>query len=232
MSTVDRLAGEFIEAGVRIDREPGRLDTPGEGYGFRCFDPDGRLLEISADVTPRAARQLDEGESIPVRISHVVINSPDLAATKRFYEERLGFVLRDWLGDFMCFLQIGPDHHVLAITAAPHVSFNHVSFEMRGLDEFLRGTGRLTRNGIRPVWGPGRHGPGNNTFSYFVDPAGNVAEYTHGLQQIADPSSYPVRTWDPGPEESDLWGTAGPFEEYLPYALGVPDPLVWTASPV
>lgn len=230
--TVDRLAAEFIETGVRIDREPARLDIPGGGYGFRFFDPDGRLVEISADVTPRDARELDEGESIPVRVSHVVINSPNLAMTRQFYEDRLGFVLRDWLGDFMCFLQAGIDHHLLAITAAPHVSFNHVSFEIRGLNEYLCGTGRLIYGGIRPAWGPGRHGPGNNTFSYFVDPASNVAEYTYGMLQIPDPESYPVKTWSPSPEESDQWGTAGPFEEYLPYALGTPDSLIWTPSPV
>ncbi len=30
----------------------------------------------------------------------------------------------------------------------------------------------------------GRHGPGNNVFSYFIEPNGFVAEYTTELDQI------------------------------------------------
>lgn len=231
VATVDRLAAEFIKADVRIDRLPGTLNSPGGGYGFRCFDPDGRLLEISADVTPRAARTLDEGESIPVKISHIVLNSPKLDVTRRFYEERLGFSLRDRIADFMYFLYVGVDHHVMAITNAPHASFNHVAFEMRGLNEFLLGHGRLARQGIRPVFGPGRHGTGDNTFDYFVDPAGNLAEYTQGLLQIPDPASYPLKTWGFTPQEMDQWGTSGPHDEFVAAAVGSPDPLPWTSSP-
>ena len=230
-ATVDRLASEFIAANVTIDREPGALDTPGGGYGFRFFDPDGKLVELSADVRPGPSRALEPGEAIPQGLSHFVLNSPDVPATKAFYEQRLGFELSDWLGDFMCFLRVGPLHHVLAISAAPHSSLNHVAFEMRGLEEYLRGTGKLIRAGTRPVWGPGRHGPGNNTFSYFVDPNGFVSEYTSELQVI-DETDWKPEVWDTGAEKSDLWGTAGPFEEFLPYALNEPDRLIWTPSPV
>jgi catechol 2,3-dioxygenase-like lactoylglutathione lyase family enzyme len=230
-ATVDRLASELATAAVRIDREPQTLDTPGGGYGFRAFDPDGRLLEISADVEGRVARTLEPGEAIPRGLSHIVINSPDISVTRAFYQERLGFAVSDWLADFMCFLRIDDMHHVLAITSAPHSSLNHVAFDMRGLDEYLRGTGKLIRAGIRPVWGPGRHVPGNNTFSYFVDPNGFVAEYTSELERI-DPDSWVPHVYGTGPEESDQWGTGGPFEEFLPHAINEPDRLIWTPSPI
>jgi len=103
---------------------------------------------------------------------------------------------------------------------------------MRGLDEYLKGTGRLMRAGVRPVWGPGRHGPGNNTFSYFVDPNGNVCEYTSELQQICSDEAWESRVWPPGPLESDQWGTGGLMEEFLPFAIGAPDRALWTPSPV
>ena len=35
-------------------------------------------------------------------------------------------------------------------------------------------------------WGPGRHGPGNNAFNYFIDPFGVVIEYTAEVEQIDD----------------------------------------------
>ena len=56
--SVDALAERLIAADVRIDREPAELDTPGGGYGFRFFDPEGRLVEVSSDVAQREARPL------------------------------------------------------------------------------------------------------------------------------------------------------------------------------
>ena len=75
-ATVDTLATELGQAGVRLAREPAVLDTPGGGYGFRCFDPDGRVLEISADVARRTFRVLEYRESIPQKLSHVVFYTP------------------------------------------------------------------------------------------------------------------------------------------------------------
>lgn len=38
-AAVDRLAEDLARAGVRFASEPGPLQTPGGGYGFRFFDP-------------------------------------------------------------------------------------------------------------------------------------------------------------------------------------------------
>src|SRR5690606_39021487 len=73
---VDAFAERLAAAGVRLVSEPGTLQTPGGGYGFRFFDVDGRTVEISSDVAPRAHRKIEEREAIPVRLSHVVVNSP------------------------------------------------------------------------------------------------------------------------------------------------------------
>ena len=60
-------------------------------------------------------------------------------------------------------------------------------------------------------WGPGRHGPGDNAFNYFVGPFDVVIEYTAEVQQIDDsyqtgqPSDW---TWPPG--RVDQWGISAP----------------------
>lgn len=71
---VDTLASQLLGAGVRLISEPGQLTTPGGGYGFRFFDVDGRTLEVSAEVAARTHRRIEEQESIPVRLSHVVLS--------------------------------------------------------------------------------------------------------------------------------------------------------------
>ena len=137
--------------------------------------------------TIRRHRPIEAGESIPVRLSHVVINSPKPDETRAFYERHLGFRLSDTLmhprmGDMMWFMRINAWHHSLAIARGPHPSLHHASFEMRDIDSYMRGTGRLLRAGVEKIWGPGRHMAGNNTFSYFLDPHGNTIEYTTELE--------------------------------------------------
>ena len=53
---VDTLAGQLAAAGVRLVTEPGSLQTPGGGYGFRFFDHEGRTVEVSSGVAVRASR--------------------------------------------------------------------------------------------------------------------------------------------------------------------------------
>lgn len=232
-AAVDRLASELAAAEVRFVSEPGPLQTPGGGYGFRFFDPDGRVVEVSSDVAPRPYRQLEERESIPVKLSHVVLNTPDLPRLQAFYEQKLGFRLSDWLMNFMCFLRCNPSHHSLALVQGPYPSLHHVSYELRGIDEYMRGSGRLIRAGHTPLWGPGRHGAGDNTFTYFLDPNGNVAEYSTELEQILDEDGWKPQVWTLEPEKADQWGTAGPPTERLFAAShNDPDPGLWTPAPV
>lgn len=230
---VDAVADRMAKAGVRIDRVPGPLSTPGGGYGFRFFDCDARLMEMSANVAERPVVELDPKLDVPRKLSHVVLNSPDPVNTMKFYCDHLGMRLSDWLTDLMCFLRCGKQHHVMAISRGPHSSLNHISFEMGSLDLYMRGTGRMMRfSGRKPIWGPGRHGAGDNAFSYFFDPAGNIVEYTTELEPV-DEDTWQVRTFEASPEASDLWGTGGsPFDEMIPSSLKMVDEGVGKSVPV
>src|SRR5687768_8185433 len=217
---VDILAAQVAADGVQLVSEPGTLQTPGGGYGFRFFDNDGRTVEISSDVAVRQHRRIEEGESIPVKLSHVVINSPNPEATVAFYEKHLSFALSDTLhsphmGEVMWFMRTNPAHHSLAIARCPHVSLHHASFEMRGIDEYMRGSGRLMRAGVEKVWGPGRHLAGNNTFTYFLDPHGNTIEYTTELEELDEDTWHPHLYDFSDLTVSDQWGTANPMTEFV-----------------
>lgn len=237
-SDVDTLALQLSRAGVRLVREPGAMATPGGGYGFRFFDNEGRTVEVSADVALRAHRRIEERESIPVRLSHVVVNSADPEGTVAFYERHLAFALSDVLthphmGDMMWFLRCNDWHHSFAVARCPHPSLHHASFELRGIDEYMRGSGRLMRAGVEKLWGPGRHKAGNNTFSYFLDPQGNTVEYTTELERLDED------TWHPGvhdftdPEVADQWGTANAMNEFVATkSFNDPDKGLFVAPPV
>src|ERR671926_401166 len=107
---VDTLAEQLLAGGVQLISQPGKVETPGGGYGFRFFDVDGRTIEVSTDVEVRQHRAIEEGEAIPVRISHAVMNSNDPNATRDWYTNVLGFKLSDTLwgahmGEMMHFLR-------------------------------------------------------------------------------------------------------------------------------
>ena len=235
---VDTLAQQVAADGVTLVSEPGTLQTPGGGYGFRFFDNEGRTVEVSADVAVRQHRKIEEGESIPVRLSHVVVNSADPDSTRAFYEKHLGFALSDTLmhprmGEMMWFMRVNAWHHSMAIARGPHPSLHHASFEMRGIDEYMRGTGRLLRAGVEKIWGPGRHLAGNNTFSYFLDPHGNTVEYTTELDLIDEDTWHPHMYDFSDPEVSDQWGTANQMNEFVAQrSFNDPDKGLFVAPPV
>jgi hypothetical protein len=87
----------------------------------------------------------------------------------------------------------------------------------------------MVRAGYRNLWGPGRHGPGDNTFSYFHAPDGFVVEYTTALLEVDEQAWVPSR-WEGDGPEADQWGTAGPIDEFIPAAVGQPDPGLWLPS--
>jgi len=237
VADVDALAEGLIARGVQLAAEPGPLATEGGGYGLRFFDLDGRTIEVSAGVATRPHRKVEEGESIPVRLSHVVLNGTDPDRTARWYTETLGFQLSDTLagpemGTVMNFMRCNPRHHSVAFARGPHVSLHHVSFELRGIDEFMRGTGRALRAGTRLVWGPGRHLAGSNTFAYFLDPQHNTVEYTTELQELDEDAWHPHIYDMHDPLVQDQWGTAQPMSELIAReSFNDPDPGLFTAPP-
>jgi catechol 2,3-dioxygenase-like lactoylglutathione lyase family enzyme len=235
-AAVDSMAAQLASNGVQLTSEPGDLQSPGGGYGFRFFDPDGRTVEISADVATRPFRVLEARESIPRKLSHVVLNSPDPRRCVDFYADRLGFKLSGWLESWFGFLRCTPDFHSLAFVQAPHANLNHVSFEMRGYDEYMRGVGRALQNGVPMYWGIGKHTPADSTFAYFRDPSGFTSEYSAPQEMIVDDSVYQPRTWLDS-ENKDEWGTARtqnvPEDRaMLARPAGPPDPGLWIAPPV
>lgn len=206
---VDRAAESLDGVGVALLSEPGPLDGPGSGYGLRIADLEGRVVELSTAMEAVAPQTLGP---TPTKLAHVVLNTVDIDAARAWWSEVLGFRVSDWSEHQMVFLRCNADHHSIAFNQADKTSVNHVAYEVPSLDDFMTSLGRLNHAGHRPGWGPGRHGPGNNAFAYFVDPAGMVPEVTAEVQQV-DEACWVPRVWRRVPELSDLWGTAGPPSE-------------------
>jgi catechol 2,3-dioxygenase-like lactoylglutathione lyase family enzyme len=181
---------------IRLLSQPRELTDPGGGYAAALADPDGRVVELSAAVS-----EVDPAAGVatvrPVKLSHVVLNSARGDAFSRLLVDALGFRLADEM-PHMRFYRCSADHHSIAVTNAPYASLNHIAFEVPSCDDVLRGIGNMTAHGFETVWGPGRHGPGNNVFGYFAAPNRQVIEYTAEVEQIPPGADPPARMWLPG----------------------------------
>jgi len=205
---LDDIARAAPAAGGRIVRPVAAAADPAGGQAVAIADPHGRVFEVV--YGDRVAAGSEARKDRPIRLAHVVLNSHDVPATQRFCEETLGFRLADRTRN-MAFMNCDRDHHSLAIADADNDALNHIAFLMPDLDSVMRGGGRMKDAGFAIEWGPGRHGPGDNAFNYFVDPFGVVIEYTAEVQQIDE--HYRVGSpddwkWPPG--RVDHWGISAP----------------------
>jgi catechol 2,3-dioxygenase len=223
---VDALHAKAKAFGAKVDGPPAELPaSAGGGYGFRFSSPEGHVLNIAADVARHP--NLVNDRSKPVKLSHVVLNTARIADQTAFFVDLLGFRLSDST-HMMDFIRCSADHHSIALARAEGPSLNHMAYEMANMDGLMRGAGRLKQNGFNIEWGVGRHGPGDNVFSYFIEPNGFVTEYTTEIQQI-DESEHVVGTpeyWAAFPMRPCRWGMGGHPSNRLRVAMGgelIPD---------
>lgn len=178
----------------------------GGGFGFSIKAPEGQIFTI---LTEGAARVLEHLDAAPTKLSHLVFNSAKIDQMTEFFIDVLGFKLSDETAP-MKFIRCSADHHSVALAKGDGPSINHIAFEMPDVDALMSGSGRLRREGYNIEWGVGRHGPGNNIFSYFIEPNGFVVEYTTGMQQI-DEATYKPETaayWSSFPKRPCRWEMA------------------------
>ena len=207
-AALDAVAAAAAAAGGRVESRGAAADPAG-GQSLVVVDADGRRFQV---VYGDRRRQADEppAPDQPLRLAHAVLNSHAVESSRSFIEQALGFVLADRTR-IMAFLNCNEDHHSLALGDTDNDALNHVAFLMPSLDAVMRGGGRMGDAGHAIQWGPGRHGPGNNAFNYFIDPFGIVIEYTAEVEQIDDhyavggPADW---TWPPG--RVDQWGISAP----------------------
>ena len=174
-------------------------DDAAGGHRIVICDTDGRRFEIVHGDARRTADDPPANDQ-PQRLAHAVLNTHGVDATIRFMEQALSFVLADRTR-IMAFMNCDHDHPTIALGISDNDALNHIAFVLPSVDAVMRGGGRMRDAGHGIEWGPGRHGPGNNAFNYFIDPFGVVIEYTAEVAQIDDdyrPRGPSEWQWPPG----------------------------------
>ncbi len=213
-AAVDGLHARVQGLGVSGVSPPAPQERPGGGYGFSFLHPDGWKFTVSSDVATHADTK--DARDRPRCLSHVALNSERAEESSAFVVETIGFRLSDRT-DAIDFLRCDGNHHSLAFVRLGAPSVHHVSYEMPSFDALMRGVGRMKEMGYPLEWGVGRHGPGDNIFSYFVEPHGFMNEYTTEMEQVDD-ATYKTGTpeqWRRPANRMDQWGFSDPPSEAM-----------------
>jgi len=166
--------------------------------------PDVLVLEEPSTGTPLHLMTAQDPSGVgdypplrPTKLGHVAAFTPALDPMQSFYQDLLGFKWSDTVGDFFVFLRCNADHHAANFMASTKFQgMHHVAYEMRDPNHLIAMLDHLAKNDYRLHWGPGRHGPGHNLFTYHRDPDGHVIELFTQIDVVHDEAK---GYWEPRP---------------------------------
>jgi catechol-2,3-dioxygenase len=190
----------------RLDRAGVRWSAAGDevlGDAIRVAGPEGFMFEIYVGM-PHRELPVQRAGVRPNRFGHVTLRSEAPSTMRDFLCEVLDFRVSDAVaGGF--FLRCNVDHHGLGVLPGPG-QLHHHAWEVSSVADVARLCDRVHECGLRVLWGPVRHGAGNNIAAYFADPAGIVVEYYTDMERIYDDADFVLREWDTDREDwVSLW---------------------------
>lgn len=200
VETLDQLEARLPAAGVQV---LGREEEPGIERALRIVVTGGHVIKLFAGMQTVADEPV--GADRPLKFEHVSLNLRDLGGIEKTLSGELGFALSDRVGPMLSWLHCDTDHHGVALSRFPASRLHHYAWAFADFESLGRTADRAAAAGAKLVYGPGRHGPGNNHFIYFKDPDGFLIECCSELAQLGPGSTYELgRKWTVG--EVNLWG--------------------------
>jgi catechol 2,3-dioxygenase-like lactoylglutathione lyase family enzyme len=213
------LTARLHERGIEVVSTS--VEEAGLKQAVRFRGPEGHVFEVFAGMDCNEPDFTSRG--VPTRrFGHPTITCENTHAARDLFADVLDFRLSDEIGDgLLFFLRCNPEHHGIGIQrGAP--GLNHYAWNVENLATLGLLGDTLAKNGGRFIWGPGRHGAGNNLFTYHFDPAGAVVEYYADLYHVWDEDTYVPGTWSLDDHHGqNMWGPTTPqelIEAYTPLA--------------
>lgn len=221
---VEAVAARAAAAGLPIlSRRP---SLPAIERSVTFATTEGHVFEVHAPMPQdRPARYIGAGAH-PRCIDHVNFTAEDPARFVAEVSAACGLLLSERTsGHEISWLRAADGrHHTIAVVKGPS-GVHHISWEFASFDDFRRLADALSVDDRRLVWGPGRHGAGDNLFLYYHDTAGFLIECIAEMEVILD-DDRPARVVDPGEGLSNWkvvnqWGALPPrawIEHFNPCA--------------
>jgi catechol 2,3-dioxygenase-like lactoylglutathione lyase family enzyme len=210
-AALDALAAALGDHDIPIlSEEP---QERGVARAVRFRGPAGHVLEVFTGMSSDGIVHTGRGVQ-PRKFGHPMLACEDPGATVDLFLDVLGFRLSDDVGDgTLVFMRCNVDHHGMGVGRGPRAGLNHYAWGVENLATLGLLGDVLAHNGGRFLWGPGRHGAGQNLFTYHFDPAGFIVEYYADVYQVWDERTYVPGHWSlDDPRFQNLWGPGAPRE--------------------
>lgn len=217
-----------VEALERAGRGIGWIEGDvGHGPAFRFHDPDGHVLEIyfeserylaPEDRAPALSNQPERhparGASVQ-RLDHVNLLSLDVAVSRTFATDELGFLLSELLvlpdgPELGAWLRTTSKSYDLTYTVDPagiRDRLHHVAFAVETREDVLRAADVFIENDVFIEAGPAKHDIGQTFFVYAYEPSGNRIEVCSGGFLVFAPDFQPVVWTHQDGERGQAWNT-------------------------
>ena len=173
---------------------------------FSVEDPDKNVICFGV-LKDKSTASLN---GIHAPLQHLTFASEDVVSFQNFYENKLGFQVTDRViknnGELAtCFTTSNHEHHTIACFKSDRQGMDHHSYEAGDWNYIRDWCDHFALNNIKLMWGPGRHGPGNNLFVFIEDIDGNWIEISAELETV---HGRPFKNWPQEERTLNLWGNA------------------------
>ena len=175
-------------------------------------DLSGNLIELVVRPALSGVRFFPTRDAGCTGFSHIGLRTLDAKRDEVFWTQVLGAKVSDRIGDAPL-LRIDDVHHKIALFPSSFAGVQHINHQVQSVDDIMRSWYFLQKEGIKVVFGPGKHPTSGAMFLYFEGPDGMVYEYSSGVRSITDPD-YQPRQFPFDPTSFCMWGSRPDIAEF------------------
>jgi 2,3-dihydroxy-p-cumate/2,3-dihydroxybenzoate 3,4-dioxygenase len=210
-------AGEALEGlkrDVRWGTKDGCAQRRVEAY-LAFKDPSGNAIELVVRPHHSGREYFPQRAAGITGFSHIGLRTTDAVRDEAFWTQVMNARVSDRIGAAPL-LRIDEVHHRMALFPSAYPGVQHVNHQVKGIDDLMRSWYFLREQGVKIVFGPGRHPTSGAMFLYFEGPDGMVYEYSSGVRLIKpeEESSYRPRQFPFEPTSFCMWGSRPDIPEF------------------
>ncbi|MGV3653037.1 MAG: VOC family protein [Noviherbaspirillum sp.] len=206
-------AGYRVRAGSQEECEQRRV------HAFVNFtDPSGNSIDLAHRPHHSGRRYFPSRDAGITGFSHIGLRSTDPARDESFWTGLMGARVSDRIGKSPL-LRIDGVHHKIALFPSAYAGVQHINHQVESIDDIMRAWYMLKEQGVKIVFGPGRHPTSGAIFLYFEGPDGMVYEYSTGVKVFTEeeersvqPRQFPFDS----PSSFCMWGSKPDIAEFKP----------------
>jgi catechol 2,3-dioxygenase len=218
-SALDRAAAALASVGVEsqwiADHELWR-----HGPALRFTHATGATIELTTGIQTDVpmAWEVAAPSAVPgpIALDHVFVRATDVAASNEFNARVMG--LRESARivppddvPVLTFFRAHTLWHCFGTARSPFDGLHHIQFTLKNDHALFAAYEAVRERGVEIVWGPVRHGAGQNIAFYFHDAVGNLIELSAEEELVLNDDTYSPDVWPlSDPRATDEWGSHPP----------------------